>query len=620
MQRLNPDYIARTQEIGKDNFPALVKNREMAGETQDFYQGLLAGLDEFLKMDRELSATELVPTLELLEAKLATKIDTYSVTDSFGKPTVDYSSALPCIGRLDPSYVDQLGVKGGEAGLGQVVDNIVRDGETQDFYQGAIAAIDFAKSIATDDYAFAAIGFMKINIATHIDLEREPVRLTLGGDDLMQDYADAVAPYVVDPVPAGLVNYQSPLGVGVILSLDNWDKASTAVDAVVYSYIGGMTKGEPAVYEDLDEACSDFASRLQQLEGSMDDAKFFMSPSQKKKLRSHLVAASEELLTAENEQEVIRQNLEQNLEQSERASEQGNSFVENLMRLHFSMSPQPSPDPDQIDEDDEEFLRATYSSHSQPVGEPEELTPEANEFIWDMEDLLLDAVSKPGAEGEFEIVKDWTVYLEDGGYVRVVANTDNHLVLRASPEGEIVSGLSYTDAVKLSAELDEQDSRLDDDDIDLEAVDWDALALVDELVDEEELVGVSAQHLEIIDAFQMAIATQILPIVEALQDACGLFSVADEQTEIRYSVSDDYELVKEDAGMVTSLVATDGRGELLRIQDDRVLAANNLTQADADIWQAIGEHLESLDSDYQAEEALYENPDRTQKKDKGFEL
>jgi hypothetical protein len=65
IQRFSPDYILRLKQIGLAFFEKIATDRAIAGETQDFYQGLLAGLDGAVKLIDEESG---VQTLSLLEA------------------------------------------------------------------------------------------------------------------------------------------------------------------------------------------------------------------------------------------------------------------------------------------------------------------------------------------------------------------------------------------------------------------------------------------------------------------------------------------------------------------------------------------------------------------------
>ena len=50
MQRFSPEYILRLKQIGLAFFEKIATDRAIAGETQDFYQGLVAGLDGAVKL------------------------------------------------------------------------------------------------------------------------------------------------------------------------------------------------------------------------------------------------------------------------------------------------------------------------------------------------------------------------------------------------------------------------------------------------------------------------------------------------------------------------------------------------------------------------------------------
>jgi hypothetical protein len=72
IQRFSPYYILRLKQIGQAFFEKIATDRAIAGETQDFYQGLLAGLDRAVHLIDKESGLQ---TLSLLEAKIATFIN-----------------------------------------------------------------------------------------------------------------------------------------------------------------------------------------------------------------------------------------------------------------------------------------------------------------------------------------------------------------------------------------------------------------------------------------------------------------------------------------------------------------------------------------------------------------
>ncbi|MFM6452046.1 MAG: hypothetical protein ACKPH7_09580, partial [Planktothrix sp.] len=50
MQRFSPQSIYQIQQIGLAFFEKIATDSNLAGETQDFYQGLLVGLDWGVKL------------------------------------------------------------------------------------------------------------------------------------------------------------------------------------------------------------------------------------------------------------------------------------------------------------------------------------------------------------------------------------------------------------------------------------------------------------------------------------------------------------------------------------------------------------------------------------------
>lgn len=72
MQRFSSDHISRLKQIGLVFFEKIATDQTIAGETQDFYQGLLVGFDRAVKLIDEENG---VRSLNLLKAKIATFID-----------------------------------------------------------------------------------------------------------------------------------------------------------------------------------------------------------------------------------------------------------------------------------------------------------------------------------------------------------------------------------------------------------------------------------------------------------------------------------------------------------------------------------------------------------------
>ena len=178
IQRFPPDYIWRLKQIGLAFFEKIATDRAIAGETQDFYQGLLAGLDGAVKLIDEESG---VQTLSLLEAKIATFINDEgdnSSQQSLSSSSVEGDCKLS-ISRLPVRSISQLRQIGRETYCGPDIEDCVCIGETQDFYHGCLAAIDFALSLAGEKYAYAQISLVKTNAANFIELNKDCERRVL---------------------------------------------------------------------------------------------------------------------------------------------------------------------------------------------------------------------------------------------------------------------------------------------------------------------------------------------------------------------------------------------------------------------------------------------------------
>lgn len=176
MQRFSPEYILRLKQIGLAFFEKIATDPAIAGETQDFYQGLLAGLDGAVKLIDEEGG---VQTLSLLEAKIATFINE---DDSPQQPLSSSSVEGECklsISRLPVNSISQLRQIGRETDCEPAIEDCICIGETQDFYHGCLAAIDFALSLAGEKYAYAQISLVKTNAANFIELNKDWERRVL---------------------------------------------------------------------------------------------------------------------------------------------------------------------------------------------------------------------------------------------------------------------------------------------------------------------------------------------------------------------------------------------------------------------------------------------------------
>ncbi|MBD2185675.1 hypothetical protein H6S82_24030 [Planktothrix sp. FACHB-1355] len=174
MQRFSADHISRLKQIGLAFFEKIATDQTIAGESQDFYQGLLVGFDRAVKLIDEEDG---VRSLNLLQAKIAKFIDVE--TNSFQadpNSTPAISDRNSFIRRLSKSYIAKLKQIDAEANLDSDIEDCVCPNETQDFYHGCIAALDFAVSLAGEKYAYAQISLLKTNAAYFIDLNKDRER------------------------------------------------------------------------------------------------------------------------------------------------------------------------------------------------------------------------------------------------------------------------------------------------------------------------------------------------------------------------------------------------------------------------------------------------------------
>lgn len=172
MQRFSPEYILRLKQIGLAFFEKIATDRSIAGETQDFYQGLLAGLDRAVKLIDEEGG---VQTLSLLEAKIATFINDGGddLPQQHLSSNLEEGDSKLSICRLPASSISQLRQIGKETDCEPIIKDCICIGETQDFYHGCLAAIDFALSLAGEKYAYAQISLVKTNAANFIELSKD---------------------------------------------------------------------------------------------------------------------------------------------------------------------------------------------------------------------------------------------------------------------------------------------------------------------------------------------------------------------------------------------------------------------------------------------------------------
>ncbi|WP_072722537.1 hypothetical protein [Planktothrix tepida] len=180
MQRFSPQSIYQLQQIGLAFFEKIATDSNLAGETQDFYQGLLVGLDWGVKLiDQEQG----IETLKDLEARVATFIN-------LDNPPSQQPNPSTAIHRLSSASIAQLQQKGRSTDLDENVLACVPATETQDFYHGCLAALDISISLSKEKYAYAQISLLKTNAAHFIELssqsDRQVARPTLQDLSLSQ--------------------------------------------------------------------------------------------------------------------------------------------------------------------------------------------------------------------------------------------------------------------------------------------------------------------------------------------------------------------------------------------------------------------------------------------------
>jgi hypothetical protein len=175
IQRFSSDHVSRLKQIGLVFFEKIATDQTIAGESQDFYQGLLVGFDRAVKLIDEEDG---VRSLTLLEAKIAKFIDTETNSSQADpKSITTISERNSFIRRLSPSYIAKLKQISSESKLASdVEEDCICPNETQDFYYGCIAALDFAVSLAGEKYAYAQISLLKTNAAYFIDLNKDRER------------------------------------------------------------------------------------------------------------------------------------------------------------------------------------------------------------------------------------------------------------------------------------------------------------------------------------------------------------------------------------------------------------------------------------------------------------
>ncbi len=94
---------------------------------------------------------------------------------------------------------------------------------------------------------------------------------------------------------------------------------------------------------------------------------------------------------------------------------------------------------------------------------------------------------------------------------------------------------------------------------------------------------------------QLQLAFEIVPIAErafyyALDNARSRVAEGEDFTQV--NVADQYNLIVNNDAMLSSLIATDGRGELIRIESEQLTKAQGLGVKDVEVWKVIEQRLD----------------------------
>ncbi|MGB3206177.1 MAG: hypothetical protein WBB28_14400 [Crinalium sp.] len=666
MQRLDSSYIARTKEIGIDFYPKIAADKSLVGETQDFYQGLLAGFHGAMRLIKALPEQETFAALNSLEIKLATLIDPNNdqiASTPISTPTQNLiqnditDSVMPVLSRLDTNFIEQLKQHSQDKRDYQVVENLIVRSESQDFYHGCLTAVNFAKDICHEKLAFVAIGLMGINLAGYVELEKEFTPLPPLENLTAEDYIKNISKYSSESVDSGFIRYESPTGEGVIARFTDWDvlDGGDNLPFTVYSYNEADPTSELNLIEYLSipDAATDFMDRVQHLEGKVDDVQFFTSDRRKKKLYATLESVEFEAAELGDEFEAVRRQQvatnEVRILEDESEKEILRAETSDLTGLENDGSG--AEDIDLVGEQvegEEEIDWAALNDLDAELLLEEEF--EKSELAKRMQNLLAESLLQDihyslaeDTQYKFDVVADWTIYIEDGE-INVLSSTDKHKVFGMTVEGEILSTLSYTDAVELSTQLEQLEqleqlnqvdeeqevdpslvqALLDEDDsdinfdsnpdinVDINVEDDNVVAAKNEPTVVEEIIitegdlefketlsdGVDAlaqPARSAIEEEQKILAEQILPIAAKFQLSPEDIEDIVEGHEVRSRVR-DYELVsrKQQGVSLHLVVEPDGRGELIEVNNNgEIISAKNLTQQDVERWQEINQQLET---------------------------
>lgn len=538
IQRFSPEYILRLKQIGLAFFEKIATNRAIAGETQDFYQGLLAGLDLGVKLIDEESG---VQTLSLLEAKIATFIN--DGEDNLPHQPLSSSSVEgDCklsICRLPASSISQLRQIGRQTDCELVIKDCICIGETQDFYHGCLAAIDFTLSLAGEKYAYAQISLVKTNAANFIELNKDWERRVLELKGLSSSKRQDGQPK--QNLLVWLSQADGDNQVGILVSEGEGDEAdSLSTEAGTLAEIQEQDlKSDRYNSSELTiPLASSNSAILKDQNESEEQVIFELNPL--------------EILAGRGKNETGDRSLG--------SSEDGSASFKEEVQEQFK----------------EEIVKL-----------PEEERLELENLL---ANTLLDSCQKFKL-GKRKVIEDWTAFLEEGEAIRVISDRDSHIVLRITLEGEVQSALSYGDAEVLGATVKENSEDL--------AIFSNWLEPIIPNPPAGDLNADSVPPAATIDIQQVKMAESILPTAQRafeylLDRAPDRVEETDEYTRVR--VGDLYDLiVGESEGVSVSSLTVSVRGELIKVRGENLVLAQGISSEDIDFWAVVAEELDRIE-------------------------
>lgn len=538
MQRFSPEYILRLKQIGLAFFEKIATDRAIAGETQDFYQGLLAGLDGAVKLIDEEGG---VQTLSLLEAKIATFINE---DDSSQQPLSSSSVEGDCklsISRLPVRSISQLRQIGRETDCEPDIEDCVCIGETQDFYHGCLAAIDFAVSLAGEKYAYAQISLVKTNAANFIELNKDWERrvLELKG-----------------------------------LSSSNRQDGQPKQNLLVWlSQVDGDNQVETLISEGEGDEADLLSTEAGTLEAEIQEQDLKSDSSDSSELTVPLALSNLAILKDQNESEegVICELNSLEILAGRGKNETGDRLLG-------------------ISEDD----NASFKEEVQEQFK-EEIVKLPEEERLELENLLVSTLLDSCQQfklGKRKVIEDWTAFLEDGETIRVISDRDSHIVLRITLEGEVQSALSYGDAEVLGATVKENSEDL--------AIFSKWLEPIIPNPPADDLNADSVPPAATMDIQQVKMAESILPTAQRafeyfLNYARDRVEETDEYTRVR--VGDVYDLMVGDSeGVSMSSLTVSVRGELIKVRGEDLVLAQGISSEDIDFWAVVADELDRMEA------------------------